>query len=424
MGDASYLTAEVPGIGGMLKQRPEDFLVEEQPLYQPSGSGEHVYLFIEKRGISTLDVARLLARHFGVGSMAIGFAGLKDKVAITRQVFSIHVPGKRPEDFPMVQHEQVSVLWADLHANKLRRGHLAGNRFSIKVRGVDMSRVIAAKRVLDRLERAGVPNRFGTQRFGMTGRNHEIGAGIVREDGERIVRALLGSAPRLEDSRQIEARQKFEAGDYAGAMSAMPRQSRVERFVLERLVRGEPMEKAWRVIPRAEQSFFLSAWQSAIFNALLDSRLRSGRLGEMVEGDLAFKHDSRAVFPVDEGVLRDESTRDRLSRLEISPSGPMWGVKMTRAKGGVDADEVAALEASGVTLAMLDAYERGRGGGMLEGERRPFRVHVSDIEVEGGTDEHGPYVRCAFDLPRGAFATEVMREVMKVETHTANHDEE
>ncbi len=242
MGDASYLTAEVPGIGGVLKQRPEDFLVEEQPLYQPSGSGEHVYLFIEKRGISTLDVARLLARHFGVGSMAIGFAGLKDKVAITRQVFSIHVPGKRPEDFPMVQHEQVSVLWADLHANKLRRGHLAGNRFSIKVRGVDMSRVIAAKRVLDRLERAGVPNRFGSQRFGMTGRNHEIGAGIVRGDGERVVRALLGSAPRLEDSRQIEARQKFEAGDYAGAIAAMPRQSRVERFVLERLVRGEPME--------------------------------------------------------------------------------------------------------------------------------------------------------------------------------------
>jgi tRNA pseudouridine13 synthase len=409
----SYVTAGLPGIGGVLKQRSSDFLVEEEPLYQPTGAGEHVYLFVEKEGLATLEVARLLARHFGVETGAVGFAGLKDKLAITRQVFSIHVPGRKPEDFPMLQHEQVRVLWADLHANKLRRGHLAGNRFSIKVRGVEMSRVIAAKRVLDGLEKTGIANRFGTQRFGTSGRNHVIGGAIVRGDGEGVVRALLCPVPGLVDTRQIEARGCFEQGDFAGALRAMPRGQRAERLVLERLARGESMAKAWRGIPRPEQSFFLSAWQSGIFNALVEARLRSGRLGELAEGDLAFKHDSRAVFAVYAGVIDDAATRERLAKIEISPSGPMWGVKMTRAKGAADAEEVAALEASAVTLAMLEAYERGRGGGMLEGERRPYRVAVRDIQVEGGIDEHGPYVRCAFDLPRGAFATEVMREVMK-----------
>ena len=91
-----YQTHDVAGIGGVIKQRPEDFLVEELPLYQPSGAGEHIYLFVQKRGMSTLELVNLLATHFGVTKREIGYAGLKDKQAITRQVFSIHAPGKRP----------------------------------------------------------------------------------------------------------------------------------------------------------------------------------------------------------------------------------------------------------------------------------------------------------------------------------------
>ena len=133
----AYITADVPPVGGVLKQRDEDFFVEEIPLYEPCGEGEHQYLLVEKQGMSTLDLVRLLAKHFGVRREAIGFAGLKDKRAITRQVISVQTPGKTPEDFPMLDHPRARVLWADLHANKLRRGHLAGNRFSIRARGVD-----------------------------------------------------------------------------------------------------------------------------------------------------------------------------------------------------------------------------------------------------------------------------------------------
>src|SRR5689334_18599213 len=104
---ARYLTAGVPGIGGRIRERPEDFLVDEQPLYQPSGEGEHVYLLVEKRNMSTMHAARVLAAHFKVDQSAVGHAGLKDRVAVTRQVFSVHVPGKKPEDFPMLVHEKM-----------------------------------------------------------------------------------------------------------------------------------------------------------------------------------------------------------------------------------------------------------------------------------------------------------------------------
>src|SRR5690606_17358918 len=122
-----YLTAAIPGAGGRLKVRPEDFLVEEIPAYEPSGEGEHIYLFVEKRNHSTMHVVRLLADHFGVRRDAVGFAGLKDKFAVTRQLFSVHVPGRRPSDFPAFERPGIVVHWADLHANKLRRGHLKGN---------------------------------------------------------------------------------------------------------------------------------------------------------------------------------------------------------------------------------------------------------------------------------------------------------
>ena len=150
LASAAYLTADVPGIGGVIKQRPEDFLVEEIPLYEPCGEGEHIYLMVEKRHMPTFEAMGVVANHFGVRHEAVGYAGLKDKHAVTRQVLSVHAPGKRPEDFPMIQHDRMAVLWADLHTNKLRQGHLKGNRFSIKVRSTDMSKALHAKRVLDR----------------------------------------------------------------------------------------------------------------------------------------------------------------------------------------------------------------------------------------------------------------------------------
>jgi tRNA pseudouridine13 synthase len=191
----AYLTAAIAGIGGVIKQRPEDFIVEEIPAYDPTGEGEHIYLFIQKVGLSTSQLVSILARHFGVRESAVGYAGLKDRHAITRQVVSIHTPGKKPEDFPALRDGRIQVLWSDLHANKLRRGHLKANRFSIKVREVPLRAVFDAKKTLDALALSGVPNRTGEQRFGILANNHLVGRAIILGDDQSALDILLGPLP-------------------------------------------------------------------------------------------------------------------------------------------------------------------------------------------------------------------------------------
>jgi tRNA pseudouridine13 synthase len=397
------------GIGGRLRERVEDFLVEEIPLYEPSGEGEHIYLFVEKHHLSTMEMVGVIAKHFGVRRRDVGYAGLKDKRAITRQVVSVWAPGKTVEDFPMLRHDKIGVLWADRHGNKLRRGHLKGNRFSIRIRGVPFQAVVHAQKVLDRLGQEGLANRIGEQRFGYLGNNHLVGRAIVLGRWGEAVERLLGPSESHPDA-QPEARRAFTEGRYEEAIGGYHYSLRTERGVLKAMANGATAEQAVRSIEGASLSFFVTAFQSAVFNAVLGERERAGTLATLAEGDLAFMHASRASFMVGEAEMADPGIADRLARLEISPTGPMWGRTMRRAGGDVGRLELEALHAVGVTEEDLTRY--AERGGELEGERRPLRVPVIDPDVEGGVDEHGAFVRCAFELPRGCFATSVMREIM------------
>ncbi len=406
-----YVTADLPGIGGVLKQRPEDFLVEEIPLYEPSGAGEHFYLFVQKREMTTLELVGKIAKHFGVSRRAVGYAGLKDKHAITRQVLSIHMPGRKLDEFPLFEHHHATVLWAALHSNKLRRGHLKGNRFSIRVREVDATGAVGAKRVLDVLEAVGVANRVGEQRFGILKNNHLIGAAIIVGDHQRAIDLLVGPGDACGDNH-AESRGLYAQGRYADAARLLPRGMRPERAVLSALARGMPADRAVRTIETSVLSFFFSAFQSAAFNDVLDTRITEGALGQLRDGDVAFLHGNRAQFDVDEQVMADPTTEGRLASFEISPSGPMWGAGMKRARGQTGDTELGALGTLGVSTEELDAFA-SQSMTSMSGDRRPLRVPLIDPEVEGGIDEHGHYVRCAFELPRGSFATVVMDEMMK-----------
>ncbi|MEM7755887.1 MAG: tRNA pseudouridine(13) synthase TruD [Planctomycetota bacterium] len=408
---ARYLTDGIAGIGGTLKERAEDFFVEELPLYLPSGSGEHIYLMVEKRGLTAMEMLRVIAKHFRVGMRSLGYAGLKDRVAVTRQVVSVHAPGKKIEDFPQLQHERVSVLWADYHDNKLRRGHLSGNRFSIRVRGVKATDALPVQRALRVLEKTGVPDRFGEQRFGYLLNNHLVGRALFLADYEGAARAMLGPDAGAPDA-QREAREAFAAGDYAGAQRAFPKRFRSERAVLGALANGEGFEQAIGAIEADVRSYLHSAFQSAVFNAVLDERVIEGTLGELRAGDVIVSERGRGGRDVDESVLLDDQTRADVAGLEIAASGPMWGPRMKRAGGKTDEAEVRALRAFGVRPEDLERW-RDADDAMMGGTRRPLRVALRNVEVEGGVDEHGGYVRCAFDLPRGAFATTVMAEIMK-----------
>jgi tRNA pseudouridine13 synthase len=404
------------GIGGRLKERPEDFVVEEIPLYEPSGEGEHLYLRVRKHSVSHGELMSCLRRHFGVPESAVGYAGMKDKHALTSQTVSIRLPGGGHDGPVELPHDRIDVLWAERHRNKIRRGHLVGNRFSIRIRAVEPLRAPHVHRVLRELERTGAPAYFGTQRFGYRHNNHRLGALLLHKDWTGVLDELLGATGTPFPEHQREQREHYDAGRYAEAAAGWTVADRSELIAINALVDGKTGADAVRPIGRTVLRFWTSSLVSAAFNRVLDRRIEDGTVDRLLEGDLAWKHDNRAVFRVDAEALRDETLAPRLAELAVSPSGPLWGAEMPRASGVVDAAELEALASVGVTLDQVSSGPEHPDGG-----RRPFRTPIRNIEVEGGFDEHGPYVRVAFDLPRGAYATEVLREVMGEGTEGQRH---
>lgn len=405
-----FITADIPAIGGQIKQRHEDFLVEEIPLYDPSGEGEHIYLLIEKKDLSTTQALQIVADHFAVEDRAVGYAGLKDRKAVTRQVVSVHTPKKKPEDFPSLRHDKLSVLWADLHTNKLRTGHLKGNRFSIKIRNVKATEALKAEKVLRHLEKHGVPNFFGEQRFGNRLNNHRMGRALLLGDEQAMLDELLAPDPAF-PTFNAEARNAYAKGNFQHAVQHFTGDQHTERQACKALAKGLSPRKVVESIHFRQRQFWVNAFQSHLFNQVLARRIENNLLHQLIDGDLAFRHIGGAVFRINPDELAKEELPARLASLEISPSGPIWGHRMTEAAGMPGEIERGVFESSGVSIKNIEKFHRRYG--FASGGRRPLRVPLKDPLVEGGSDEHGEYVRCAFDLPSGAYATLVMREVMK-----------
>ncbi len=409
-----YLTAAMPGIGGELKRRPEDFLVEEIPLYEPCGEGEHLYLWVEKRRRLTTDATRLLAAHFKVSDTAVGFAGLKDKHAITRQMISLQ--GADPALAESFDDQAIKILGADLHTNKLRRGHLKGNRFAIAVRQVEPSDAVRAKAVLDHLVQIGAPNYAGEQRFGYRRNNHMLGRYLLLEQWQEFLDEMLGNErDDGESDRNKIARRLYEQGDYTAALKAWATVHRFERQAIGPLSRGAAPIEAINGIDRTQRNLLLSAFQSHIFNQVVQQRVQSNTLGTLCTGDIAMKHENRACFAVEDPAAE----QPRCDTLAISPTGPMWGAKMLLAGGEVGAMEEQMLAEAGVTQENLATGEY-----QADGQRRPLRMPVRNAELSGGMDDAGAYIRCKFDLPRGCFATVVMREIMKNDQAPLDNEED
>lgn len=338
-----YLTADLPGSGGAIKVQPEDFVVDEVPSYLPSGSGEHLFLHVKKRGVATPDAARRIARALGVDGREVSWAGLKDKQAVTTQWFSVPAKLAEPKVSSFADPE-VQLLEAKRHGNKLKNGHLRANRFSLWIRGA--SHPEAARACFERLVKDGVPNAFGEQRFGGS---HE-GTGDNADKGKAL---LLGQRlPKKPD--------------------------------------------------RFERKLYLSAFQSLLFNRALARRLQDGTLGRALLGDVLKKADTGGLF-----VCEDPGVdQPRVDNKEVSAAGPMFGPKMTKASHAVAEGEEALLREAGVTLT-----DFVRGGDETEGTRRPYRILLSEpsLEVQGAD------VHVSFVLPKGSYATVVLRELMKVE---------
>ena len=393
--DLPYLSVDIPGIGGQIKTVPGDFYVEELPLYEPGGEGQHLYVTIEKKGITTLSAINRIARALKINSRKIGYAGQKDAQAITRQTLSID--GVLPEQAEQLNIPGVKIIAAKQHRNKLKLGHLAGNKFVIRVRDVERESLAQAEVILERLSRQGVPNYFGEQRFGLRQNSHLLGQALVKGQLNVFFEQFLGRPHPAENPRAQQARAAFDAGNWPEALNLWPSMLRQERTALAKLVKTHDVVAALRTIDNRLKRLFVSAFQSDLFNQLLADRLDS--LNKLEAGDVAYIHKSGASFVV-EDIAREQPRADTF---EISPAGPLFGVKYLAARGKAGQRELAVLQAAEVSLKEFDLP-----GVRFKGGRRPYRIPLHDAAFYW---DEGLII--SFVLPPGGYATMVLREVMK-----------
>ena len=398
-GDAAqrFLTEDLPGIGGAIKVQPQDFVVEELPLYAPDGMGEHTFFEIRKVGLSTFQAVRAIARELGVRPNQISHAGLKDARAITNQVLSVHrIP---PEAVMALELKHIRVMWAKRHRRGLKMGHLRGNRFVIRIRGVEETALPASEAILEVLIRRGVPNRYGPQRFGQRGDSGQLGRAIVHRDVQGFIQGFLGGPGSNETERVQAARARFDADQWAQALECFPGNMADERRALQTLIRTRgDYQRAFGTLPKRLKVFLLSAYQSELFNRVLDQRLQT--LDRVYWGDLAMKHPGRSVFRVEQPVVE----QPRADRLEISATGPLFGFKMMQPLGQQGDLEAAILADEDL---ILESFRVGDGI-RAKGARRAlrFQIHEPELWFDEG-------MMLGFWLGKGCYATTVLAEMTK-----------
>lgn len=397
-----FLTAGVSAIPAAIKRRYEDFRVEEIPAYLPEGAGDHVYFRVEKRGLATLRAVNDVARALGVHPREIGVAGLKDARGVTVQWMSLEHAD--PQRVAALDLPRIRVLEVSRHRNKLKIGHLRGNRFVIRLREIDRARLGDVRAVCDVLARRGVPNYFGPQRFGLRGDTWEIGRAVLRGDHQAAVDLVLGRAGPLDTGEVLRARQLYDSGDYAAAARAWPYGFRDNARACREMARTHGRHKrAFFALDERLRGFYVNAFQSWLFNRVLAARVDA--IDRIVDGDLAYKHDNGAVFRVVDAAAESP----RAAAFEISATGPIFGPRLTRAEGEPGRLEQSILDAEGLDL---DAFRALRGV-KLHGARRPLRFRPDGLALSDGADEHGPFVELAFTLASGCYATALLREICK-----------
>jgi len=394
----AYLTEHFPGTGGMIKESAEDFIVEEIPAYDPCGEGDHLYLRIEKQGMSTFAMIQRIATALKVKEKEIGYAGLKDSKAVTRQTISL--PPVDESRLDQLDLEGITILSAKRHTNKLRLGHLRGNRFSIKIHDVEENAEQKALDILHILEHTGVPNLFGPQRYGVFGTNHLVGRAILQGDFKQAMDLIIGDPAAISNERWQTAAAAYHSGDIEQALQAFPGRFRDERRLLHSLLKGHSHQQAVLGLPRKLLRLFLSAYQSHFFDRQVAMRLDS--LDILWPGDIAYIHAKGACFRVED----PETEQPRVERLEISPTGLLPGHKAMSAQGQTGILEQSLLEKEQIAADRFTALP----GLKLSGERRPLRIPLHQASCQQIDDTT---LLVNFALPSGSFATSVLREITK-----------
>jgi len=332
--DFAYLNG-APRSTAFIRTTPDDFKVVENLGFEPEGEGEHVFLYVRKRGENTDWVARQLAKFAGLNPRDAGYAGKKDRHAVTEQWFSLPMINRPEPNWRLFGGKTIDILKTARHARKLRTGSLKGNRFQLRLRDVTHEDEFLAR--IEQVKAQGVPNYFGEQRFGFDFGNLDKGVAVLEG--------------------RLKERQ------------------------------------------RNKKTIYISAVRSWCFNHLISQRINGDGLFSPMDGDVFMLAESQSCFV--EPAVSDELL-SRLAEKEIRPTAAMWG------RGTLLTESVAREWEDAQLKPWENVLERLEHIGIKQ-ERRAAVLHPQGLEAV--RESEGQWL-LSFDLPSGAFATSVLRELV------------
>lgn len=407
-----YLSSS-PGIGGKIKTYPEDFIVKEKiPKSIFKGNKCLMYL-LKKRNWETMAAIKEIAKRIGIDYKQIGFAGTKDRHAVTYQYISICTESEEiKKRLDSLEISDISLEFAG-YGKRLKLGMLLGNYFQITVRDVNPDTALErTKEILAELKvKGGFPNYFGYQRFGEKRViNHEVGKLLLKGNFEEAAFKFLGEYTG--DMIGDEARRNFlESGDVEKALEEFPNFLRYERAMLYKYKETKSWKKAFAVLPRPIVRIFIHSYQSYLFNKVLSRRIEEGLpLNEALPGDIVCQVKRglpirSKTFKVTERTLR--FVNEKIKKGEAMVTGPIFGFASRLADGEMGRIEREVLEEEGITLEefkMKHLKILAEPGGRRELLIKPKKFRYRAFE-------EGLIFR--FFLPKGVYATSVLREIMK-----------
>ncbi|MDV0445006.1 tRNA pseudouridine synthase D [Methanimicrococcus sp. At1] len=425
----SLYSTTTPGVSGILRHRPDDFIVREISNY-PYEENDVIdknrkYLMVEvtKENWDTNHFLKAYSSALGISHKRITYAGTKDKRAVTVQKMSLYdVPKENVEN---VHLKDISVRVLGRSQQPIGLGDLEGNEFKIVIRDIalsaDETKAAADKTTAEIIKAGGVPNFFGIQRFGSKRPvTHHVGADILEGDLEKAIMRYVSEVypDEPEDTKDIR-RYIAETGDLKGGVSKLPDYLGHEKALLNHLIaRSGDFKGAFMILPKNLYTMFIHAYQSWLFNRIICERLKAGlSLNQAVVGDIVCYRakdktpDPSRLEKVDEDNI--DGINALLKRRRAFITAPLFGTETPLAEGVPGEIERRLIEETGFTAedfkapAFPEVASRGlRKEILLEVE--PAVTVESDDLFDGKTK-----MTLEFKLPKGSYATTVLREYMK-----------
>ena len=402
------------GIGGKIKKEPEDFVVEEVSIYPPPSNGRYVIARVKARNWEANRLVEKMAYRLGISPNSIGYAGIKDKRAVTVQIMSFPASIKKVASLSL-QDVEVEVLYKS--SRPVYSGKLIGNRFHIVVRDVEKPENV--EEVMGEIEQMGyMPNFFGVQRFGIARPiTHVVGKHLIKNEIREAVMSYVANPMEGEDEENYEAR-KFlqETEDFEEALKIYPKKLVFERRIIEHLSThpGE-WKEALLLLPKNLIRLFVHAYQSYLFNRIVSLRVKRGiPLNEAVVGDIVIPWEKEMVIQSYEGIMVEDYNLDKINRRIRSgkcfPSAAIVGYGLMRAKGAMGEIEEEIMEAEniGEEEFIMRHFPGMEGRGMRRVIMIPLKRIIWNFD--------GSNLFLNFFLPRGCYATSLLREIMKPES--------